>query len=276
MAILSGTCGWSYQEWVGAFYPNNKVAKLPFYSRVFNSVEVDSSFYRAPSKSMVAGWIRATGPDFRFSLKVPKTITHDRRLEGSEKEFLDFLDLVRPMEDAGKLGCLLLQLPPDYTFKQKKSLESFLGLLPEGVHFAVEFRHESWDRVEALDLLKRHGVANVITDSPIGFLARPAVTSATHSYVRWHGHGRQIWYDYSYSEEELRPWVAKLQGLEGQVPVVYAYFNNHYRAGAPDNLLQLLEMRGELTEAQEKVKARSERRKRRTAKLTDFISEAPS
>jgi uncharacterized protein YecE (DUF72 family) len=272
LTVLSGTCGWSYPEWVGAFYPNNKVAKLPFYARIFNSVEVDSSFYKAPSKSMVAGWIRATGPDFKFSLKVPKAITHDRRLEGAEKEFLDFVDLVRPMEDASKLGCLLIQLPPDFAFRQKKILESFFGLLPENMHFAAEFRHDSWDREETWDLLKKYGVANTITDSPIEFLSKPVVTATTHSYVRWHGRGRQVWYDYSYSEDELRPWLPKLQEIEEKVPTVYAYFNNHYRAGAPDNLLQLLEMRGALTDAQQKAKARSERRRRRVAKLTDFIS----
>lgn len=274
MAILSGTCGWSYQEWVGAFYPDNRVAKLPFYSRVFNSVEVDSSFYRAPSKSMVAGWIRATGRDFKFSLKIPKTVTHDRRLAGAEKEFLEFVDLVEPIARAGKLGCLLAQLPPDFTFKQKDVLESFFNLFPKDIHFAAEFRHESWNREETWDLLKKYDVANTVTDSPIEFLAKPVVTAATHSYVRWHGRGKQTWYDYTYSEQELRSWLGRLEGLEEKVPVVYAYFNNHYRASAPNNLFQLLEMRGEITDAQRKVKARAERHghKKAVKKLTDFIS----
>lgn len=274
MTIISGTCGWSYQEWVGAFYPNNRVAKLPFYARVFDSVEVDSSFYKAPSKSMVAGWIRATGPGFKFSLKVPKTVTHDRRLVGAEKEFLDFVDLVQPIAEAGKLGCLLTQLPPDFTFKQRGSLESFFNLIPEEMHFAVEFRHESWNREETWDLLKKYGVANTVTDSPIEFLARPVVTAKTHSYVRWHGRGKPVWYDYMYSEEELRPWLDKLEEIEEKVPVVYAYFNNHYRAAAPSNLLHLLEMRGDIDDAQKKVKTRSERhgRKKAETKLTDFIS----
>lgn len=274
MAILSGTCGWSYQEWVGAFYPNNRVAKLPFYARVFNSVEVDSSFYRAPSKSMVAGWIKSTGPDFKFSLKVPKSVTHGRLLVKAEKEFLDFVDLVQPIAKAGKLGCLL-QLPPDFTFRHKDDLESFFGLLPRDIYFAVEFRHESWDRKETWDLLKEYNVSNTVTDSPIGFLARPIVTASTHSYVRWHGRGEPVWYDYTYSEEELRPWLAKLAILEEKVPIVYAYFNNHYHANAPDNLLQLLEMRNELTDTQKKVMARSERYRRRKVtaakKLTDFF-----
>jgi uncharacterized protein YecE (DUF72 family) len=274
LTILLGTCGWSYQEWVGPFYPNNRVAKLPFYSRVFNSVEVDSSFYRAPSKSMVAGWIKVTGPDFKFSLKIPKTVTHDRRLAGVRNEFLEFVDLVEPIARAGKLGCLVAQLPPDFTFKQNDILESFFNLLPTDIHFAAEFRHESWDREETWDLLKKYNVANTVTDSPIEFLAKPVVTAATHSYVRWHGRGNQTWYDYTYSEGEMRPWLAELRCMEEKIPVVYAYFNNHYRAGAPNNLLQLLDMRGEITDDQRKVKARLERDERRKAvrKLTDFIS----
>jgi uncharacterized protein YecE (DUF72 family) len=270
LTILSGTCGWGYQEWVGAFYPNNRVAKLPFYSRIFNSVEVDSSFYRAPSKSMVAGWIKATGPDFKFSLKIPKTITHDKQLGWVEKEFLGFVNLVEPIARAGKLGCLLAQLPPDFTFKERDRLSSFFNLLPKDIHFAVEFGHESWNRKEAWDLLKKYNVANTVTDSPIEFLARPIVTAVTHSYVRWHGRRKMICYDYTYSEQELRPWLVKLKELEEEVPLVYAYFNNH--TGAPANLLQLLEMRGDITEAQKKVKARAERQERKKAvkKIIDF------
>lgn len=222
---------------------------------------------------MVAGWIRATGKDFKFSLKIPKTVTHDSRLARAEEEFFDFVDLVQPIARAGKLGCLLAQLPPDFTFNQRDRLESFFSMLPKEMHFAAEFRHESWNREETWDLLKKYGVANTVTDSPIEFLARPVVTAATHSYVRWHGRGKQVWYDYTYREEELHPWLAKLEEMEEKVPVVYAYFNNHYRAGAPYNLLQLLEMRKELTDLQKNVKVRAERQKRKEiTKLTDFIS----
>jgi len=221
---------------------------------------------------MVAGWIRATGPDFKFSLKIPKTVTHHKRLAGVEKEFLDFVDLVEPIARTGKLGCLLLQLPPDFMFKERERLESFFNLLPKDIHFAVEFRHESWNRKQTWDLLEKYGVANTITDSPIEFLTRPIVTATTHSYVRWHGRGKSLWYDYTYSEQELRQWLANLQVIEENVPLVYAYFNNHYRADAPTNLLQLLEMTGDLTDTQKKVKARRERyeQKKAVKKITDF------
>jgi uncharacterized protein YecE (DUF72 family) len=251
------------------FYPNNRVAKLPFYSRIFNSVEVDSSFYRAPSKSMIAGWIKATGPDFKFSLKIPRTITHTKRLEGADSEFLDFVYLAEPIARAGKLGCLLAQLPPDFTFKEKDKLQLFFNLIPKDIDFAVEFHHDSWNRKETWDLLKKHGIATVVTDSPVEFLTEPVVTAKTHSYVRWHGHGKPMWYDYIYSEQELRVWLGRLKDMEEKVSVVYAYFGN---TGAPAYLLRLLEMRQELTDAQKKVKARADRqwRKRGTKKITDF------
>ncbi|HVX02815.1 MAG TPA: DUF72 domain-containing protein [Nitrososphaera sp.] len=258
MSLLLGTCGWSYQEWVGLFYPNNKVAKLPFYAKVFNTVEVDSSFYRMPTKAMVKGWEKATGPSFKFSLKLPKTITHDKRLVNAVDDLTKFLDIIKPLESAGKLGCLLVQLAPSFSYDDDGigKLESFIELLPSrDMHFAVELRHESWDKKETWDLLKRYNIANTITESPIEFLSKVVITSTTHSYVRWHGRGKPVWYDYSYAEEELQTWVGKLEEIKAQVPVTYAYFNNHYGAAAPRNALQFLAMEkdGELTELQQKV-----------------------
>jgi uncharacterized protein YecE (DUF72 family) len=274
LAILFGTSGWSYQEWVGAFYPNSRISKLPFYAKIFKSVEVDSSFYRPPSKSMIAGWAKVTGPDFKFSMKIPKLITHDRRLAGVEKAILDFIELVGPLEKLGKLGCLLIQLPPSFTFKEKRKLEAFFGLLPRHLHFAVEFRHESWNREETWDLLEEFNIANTITDSPVEFLSKVVITATTHSFVRWHGHGRSVWYNYRYSENELRPWLEKLGQVESQVPVTYAYFNNHYGGNAPANLLQLIGMRGEMVDAQLKAAARAERffkKETVVTKMTDFL-----
>ncbi len=224
---------------------------------------------------MISGWAKATGPGFKFSLKLPKTITHDKRLAGTEKETIDFFSLVEPLARLGKLGCVLIQLPPSFTFKEKDRLESFFELLPRHVHVAAEFRHESWDRRETWELLKRYNVANTITDSPIKFLSKLIVTATTHAFVRWHGHGKSVWYNYRYSEEQLQPWVAKMERIEEQVPITYAYFNNHYGANAPANLLQLLRMRGEMTESQNRALARAERSFRKEAnvtnKLTDFL-----
>ena len=258
------------------FYPNNRVAKLPFYGKVFDTVEVDSSFYRMPSKAMVAGWARSTGPSFKFSLKMPKNITHDKRLVDAEHEFLQFLQVVEPLVKAEKLGCVLVQLPPSFTFDERKDLESFMDLFPRHMHFAVEFRHKSWDRKEATELLKEYGVANTITDSPMEFMSKPAVTTDTHADVRWHGRGEQVWFDYTYSEKELEPWVDRINDLVAKVGTLYAYFNNHYRASAPVNALQFLEMTGMLSEAQAKLKSTIAKRSRRresaaASRITDFV-----
>lgn len=266
--MLLGTCGWSYQEWVGLFYPNNRVAKLPFYAKVFDTVEVDSSFYRMPTKSMVKGWEKATGQSFKFSLKLPKTITHDRGLVGADDQLEEFLEVIKPLQDADKLGCLLVQLGPAFTHDKVENLESFLETLPGDVQFAVEFRHESWNRKETWELLKRHGVANTITDSPIEFLAEPVVT-AKHAYVRWHGRGKKIWYDYDYAEDELSSWVQKMNDIVSKAET-YAYFNNHYRAKAPTNALQLLQMMDSMTESQEKVLKLITRREKRATRITDY------
>jgi uncharacterized protein YecE (DUF72 family) len=275
LAVFFGTCGWSFQEWVGAFYPNNRVAKLPFYARVFDSVEVDSSFYRTPSKSMVSGWAKATGPLFKFSLKMPKTITHDKKLLHAEKETDEFLEKIEPISRSGKLGCLLLQLPCSFTFAEKANLQSYLGLLPQDIQFAVEFRHDSWDREDTWSVLRKYNVANTITDSPISFLSRPIITSTTHAYIRWHGRGKKVWYDYRYSEKELLEWKGVIEQIGDRVPNLYAYFDNHYGANAPSNLLTLLEMRGELSEEQGKVMKRVQRLQARknkaAAKLTDYL-----
>lgn len=224
---------------------------------------------------MTAGWSKATGPPFKFSLKVPRTITHDKRLERTERQTSEFIESIEPIKRSGKLGCLLLQMPASFTFKERANLEAYLGLLPADIHFAVEFRHESWDREETWDLLRKFNVANTITDSPIAFLSNPAITSGTHAYVRWHGRGKSIWYDYRYSDEELLAWKDKLEVIERSAPVVYAYFNNHYGANAPTNLLSLLELRGELSDAQAKVMRRARRSEKkqseRVAKLTDYL-----
>lgn len=275
--MLLGTCGWSYQEWVRLFYPNNRVAKLPFYAKVFDTVEVDSSFYRVPTKSMVKGWEKATGPYFKFSLKLPKTITHDKGLVHAEDNLQTFLDVIKPLLDADKLGCLLIQLGPSFSYDRMADLETFLGLLPPDMRFAIEFRHESWDRKETWDLLKKYNVANTITDSPIEFLAKPVIT-AKHAYVRWHGRGKKIWYDYTYSEDEIRSWASKLKEIDSKVLVTYAYFNNHYSANAPRNALQLLKMSDATTEMQERIIARIERRSSKNSPytITDFLNPTAS
>jgi uncharacterized protein YecE (DUF72 family) len=126
-SVFLGTSGWSYKEWEGGFYQKGEKRKLRAYSRVFETVEIDSTFYRYPSKGMVMGWLRYSPCNFVFSAKLPKVITHDKRLglkEDVESDLNAYLDLMRPLQLGGKLGCLLIQLPPKYGYNPE-NLELF-------------------------------------------------------------------------------------------------------------------------------------------------------
>jgi uncharacterized protein YecE (DUF72 family) len=257
--ILLGTCGWSYKEWEGTFYEERAgQSKLRAYSKVFKTAEIDSTFYRNPSPGMVMGWLKYSPSDFVFTAKLPKTITHDNML-GLKKEVkshLDvFLDLMRPLQVGGKLACLLIQLPPKYTYNPE-NLEEFFKLLDPTFRYAVEFRNVTWllSETVTLKLLEKYGVAYTVVDEP---LLPPEVHLTTDfAYFRWHGKGENIWFDYEYNEKELDAWVPKVQETSKQVKKVYGYFNNHYHGYAPENCLQLIEKLGLLSSEQKKAKAK--------------------
>ena len=255
--IFLGTCGWSYKEWEGVFYQKkSSESKLRAYSRVFKTAEIDSTFYRNPSKSTVMGWLKYSPSDFVFTAKLPKTITHENML-GLKKEVKAdlevFLDLMRPLQLGGKLACLLIQLPPKYVYNPQ-NLEAFFQMLDPMFRYAVEFRNLTWlmPATKTLELLKQYEVAFTIVDEP---LLPPEVHLTTDfAYFRLHGRGEEIWFDYLYKEEELTPWVPKVQDAAKKVKQVYGYFNNHYHGYAPENCLQLLEKLGLLSANQRKVK----------------------
>jgi len=141
--ILLGTSGWSYRDWIGPFYKKKEKSMLKAYSKVFRTAEIDSTFYAYPSKGTVMGWAKYSPEGFVFTAKLPKLITHEKMLdleEGTEEDVSRFCDLIRPILLNGKLGCLLIQLPPKYEF-DPNHLEKFLRILPKEFKFAVEFRH---------------------------------------------------------------------------------------------------------------------------------------
>jgi len=252
--IVLGTCGWSYSEWEKKFYLKGEKRKLHTYSHIFNTVEIDSTFYRYPTKGMVLGWLRYSPSNFTFSAKLPKLITHDKKLGllgKIEQDLEKFFDIIRPLQLYGKLGCLLIQLPPSYSFNLD-NLEDFFNLLDPMFKFAVEFRNLSWLKNETWDLLKKYGVAYTVVDEP---LLPPIIQLTTDfSYFRWHGRGKKPWFDYRYSHKEIDPWVPKVLQTANNVKIVYGYFNNHYHGYAPENCLYLIEKLGLLTEAQKKIK----------------------
>jgi len=255
--IQIGTSGWSYNEWEGSFYQKGEKRKLRAYSHVFKIVEIDSTFYRNPSKGTVIGWLKYSPSDFVFTAKMPKLITHDKRL-GLERDIKDdletYFDLMSPLQMGGKLGCFLIQLPPSCDCNLE-NLESFFGMLDPMFKYAIEFRNVSWLKNETWDLLKKFNVAYTIVDEPL--LPPELQLTADFTYLRWHGRGKKIWFDYRYSKEELDEWVPKVEETSKKVKKVYGFFNNHFHGYAPENCLYMLEQLGLLSETQKKARDKS-------------------
>lgn len=257
-SIFLGTSGWSYSEWIGPFYTKMDKSKLRAYTKIFRTVEIDSTFYRYPSKGTVMGWTRYSPEGFVYTAKLPGLITHDKKLnlaEGVEQDLERFVDIMEPLVLSGKLGCILIQLPPKYHFDYD-NLEDFFKILPKHVKFAVEFRDLSWMRNETWALLEKYRVAYTTVDEPL-------LRSETHltsdiAYFRWHGRGERPWYDYRYSVKELEPWIPKLKDTAGKVKKIYGYFNNHYHGYAVENCLQVMEMIGSINTKQIEAKTRVE------------------
>ena len=244
--VSLGTSGWSYKEWEGVLYPRGEKRKLTYYSRYFKTVEIDSTYYAYPAKGMVQGFASATPEDFVFSAKLPKLITHEKKLDpgkGVEQDLNRFLHVMRPLEDAGKLGALLIQLPPSFSYERDlDSLRGFLGIVPSDLRFAIEFRNLSWLRPETWDLLRKHNVANTIVDEPL--LPPETVVTADFSFIRWHGQGARPWYNYRYTDRELKAWVPKVQEVAQKVKKVYGYHNNHPFGHAVESALKEAEPPG--------------------------------
>lgn len=263
MEVLLGTSGWSYKEWEGPFYPEGEKKKLSYYSRFFKTVEIDSTFYGYPSKGMVYGAVKGTPPDFVFSAKLPKLITHEKALDvekGSKEDLFRFLHLMRPLVEAGKLGPLLLQLPPSFTYSAGfPKLKGFLDALPADLRFAVEFRNKSWiGKDDALDLLRGHNVAVTNVDEPL--LPPDITTTADFAFVRWHGRGQRPWYNYRYRDEALQGWSKKVEAIATKTKKVYGYFNNHFHGFAVENSLKMMELLGSAGKEQRELLARVKRR----------------
>ncbi len=266
--ILLGTSGWSYKEWEESFYRKGEKHKLRAYSRVFHTVEIDSTWYRFPSKGAVMGWLRYSPSNFVFTAKLPKVITHEKKLgleDDVQADVNSFLKLMQPLQLNGKLGCLLIQLPPSYEYNPE-NLESFFEMLSPQFRFAVEFRNLSWMREETWQLLRRYNVAYTNVDEPL--LPPEVHITADFTYLRWHGRGRKPWFNYLYKEEELEPWIPKVLDASKQVKQVYGYFNNHFHGYAPENCLSLIERLMSLTPSQQEVRKRM---KKKQVGLTGFF-----
>lgn len=238
--VYIGTSGWDYPEWVGRFYPKRGATdRLRYYTGFFPIVEVNSTFYRLPPVSVAESWVRRTPREFRIALKFPQTITHDKLLVGAETEIAQFARFLKPIQEAGKLAAALVQLPPSLRF-EPATVRRFYESLPPGIPIAVEPRERSWLQPESKELLKEFRLAYVVVDEPL--LPIDLTITAPFSYVRWHGHGKQIWYDYTYKPEELEAWTPRIAQLSERTEAVYGFFNNHFRGDAAANARTISEL----------------------------------
>jgi len=255
MSLLIGTSGWSYDEWIGPFY-DKKQGMFTNYAKVFKTTEINSTFYSYPTQRLVEGWTRTAPPGFIFAAKLPQVITHDKWLklsEGVEDDMWNFVNLMQPL--AEKLGPILIQLRPMFTYSASVGdLEDFLEILPKNHEWAIEFRHDSWLRKETYQLLEKNNVAYTIVDEPL--LPPETHITADFAYIRWHGHGKRIWYDYDYTKPQLEEWKPKVEEVTKKVKRTYGYFNNHFNASAVKNAVELLESLKDASPEQEAALAK--------------------
>jgi uncharacterized protein YecE (DUF72 family) len=226
-----GCSGWNYRDWRGVIYPEGLPARrwLERYAELFDTVEVNNTFYRLPSENAVEGWVEQSPGGFRFSVKASRYLTHVKRLREVGQGMRRFFEAIAPLARSPKLGPVLWQLPENFK-RDDDRLGDALESLPEGRH-CFEFRHPSWFVPEVYELLREHRVALVIGDHP----KRPFQThemTAGWTYVRFHyGHrGRKG----NYSERELEEWKRRIAAWRSRVEV-FAYFNNDWEGIAPRN-----------------------------------------
>jgi uncharacterized protein YecE (DUF72 family) len=259
--IRIGACAWTFDDWRGAFYPSDLPHShwLQFYSRYFPTVEVDTTFYSAPSENAVRRWLDVTPAAFRFSCKLPRQLTHVCRLRDCTAELNEFLKAIGPL--APKLQVILIQLPPSFTPKDgRQPLRKFLAQLPRDFRFAIEFRHPGWHRPQIISLLEKHRVCWVWADTsplnernlaPFEFL--PLTTDFLYLRLlgdystKYDGEGKHmhryeklIWK----REAAMESWSLKIERRLAEVRSVWAFVSNHFEGFAPETAQRLAQRLG--------------------------------
>jgi uncharacterized protein YecE (DUF72 family) len=234
--ILIGTSGYNYPEWKGSFYPSDLPAAkmLPYYATKFRTVEINYTFYRMPTSKIVAGWAAQVPAGFRFTLKAPKRITHDKRLRAAEvadtlRGFVSVAGELGP-----QLGALLFQLPPNLK-KDVPLLNEFLSLLPPKIVAAFEFRHDSWLDDEVYDALRARNIALCIADSETR--ETPPLTTADYAYFRLRDEG--------YQDADIAKWADQAKELGARCADVFVYFKHEDEGKGAAFGRQMLDLLGE-------------------------------
>ena len=230
MKLYVGTSGYSYKEWKGSFYPSDLSANrmLRYYGKRFNAVEINNTFYRMPSVSVLETWAEDAPADFKFVLKAPRQITHIHRLKGVAGSVSNLIEVAGVLKE--RQGPILFQLPPNLK-KDVSRLRDFLSLLPLQRRVAFEFRHQSWFDEEVFGLLRDHGAALCIAEAE-NDLVVPFVGTGNWGYLRLRRP--------DYADVELREWVRLVRGQNWEYVLV---FFKHEDAGkAPQMAKRFLEL----------------------------------
>jgi uncharacterized protein YecE (DUF72 family) len=233
--VRIGCSGWNYDDWKGRLYPDGEPRRrwLELYAARFDTVEVNTTFYRLPSRDAVAGWVQQTPPQFEFAVKASRYLTHIKRLRELGDGIRRFYERIEPLSQAGRLGPVLWQLPENF-HRDDERLAAWLQALPDGRH-TIEFRHQSWFVPEVMSALRAGRVALTIADHP----KRPFQSheaTADWRFVRFHYGSRGR--DGNYSPAEIDTWARRIAAWR-RTHEVYAYFNNDWHGYAPANALAL-------------------------------------
>jgi len=237
-SIHIGTSGWHYKHWLGVFYPEELPAKdmLKFYSRHFNTVEINNSFYHLPGIATFEQWRLTTPKEFLFAVKGSRFITHMKKLKDPEDSTEKFFAGAKRL--GPKLGPVLFQLPPRWHLNIER-LAEFMAVLPRDQQYAFEFRDESWHVREVYNVLRRHNAAFCIFD--LSGKETPHEITADFTYVRFHGPG-EARYAGSYPSHALENWAQRLKAWGRDLRDVYIYFNNDVGGHAIKNAQALREL----------------------------------
>ncbi|HXH28407.1 MAG TPA: DUF72 domain-containing protein [Candidatus Polarisedimenticolia bacterium] len=263
--IRIGIAGWDYPDWEGLVYPDPRPRgfdRLAYLSGFFDTLEINTTFYRTPDPRAAGSWARrvAAAPSFRFTAKLYRYLTHeappDLEAPQGRSALLEaaqqYRQGIEPIRTAGRLGAVLMQFP--HAFHDRPDHRRRLEILADGLAdlpLVAEFRHRSWDHEDALRFLSRLRVGFCNIDQPaIAGTLRPTghVTSRI-AYIRLHGRNAEAWfrsggdaarrYDYLYTQQELAPWAERVLRLDDRAEEVFVIANNHYRGKAPVNALML-------------------------------------
>jgi uncharacterized protein YecE (DUF72 family) len=255
--VWIGTCGYSYRDWIGPFYPpgTKSPQMLDRYAQRFPAVEIDSSYYRIPSAATFESMDRRTPSGFRFTAKLPGTLTHIAA-DAPETPLDDaalFRENITPLVDAGKLRVVLLQFPNSFRpgVRAERHLERLREALAD-LSLVAEFRHKDWQSNATLELLAGLEIGWCNVDEPrFKSLLRPSSDVVGNvAYVRLHGRNAKTWwkgdaaerYMYSYTPDELEPWAARVGEMSAAALDTYVFFNNHRFGHAASNASMFAEM----------------------------------